>query len=246
MEPVPAVGDTLHLNLEKVIAQNPTVAFAVTKRTDLPQALQRLGVRCVALESDTMAELLDAVRSIGRETGHTAEAEALVRKMQADLEAVRRRVAGRPRPSVLFAFPIMIGSPQIMVAGRGTFVDNLINAAGGRNAYPEAGDWPTVSAQRAIALAPEVVIVSAAGDDAAPDRIEAVRRAWAHWTSIPAVSSGRVHILTEPYLTIPGPRVGLAAQRLADVIHPETAAPAGESPAASAAGSAAAAAGASP
>ncbi|HUU31294.1 MAG TPA: ABC transporter substrate-binding protein, partial [Phycisphaerae bacterium] len=61
----------------------------------------------------------------------------------------------------------------------------------------------------------------ATGDDAAPDRLEAVRRAWAGLTSIPAVASGRVVILSEPYLTIPGPRVGLAAQRLAEVIHPE-------------------------
>jgi len=225
---IPAVGDTLHLNLEKIIALRPTVAFVVTRREDLPRTLEGLGIRCVPLESDTMPELLDSIRTIGREarTGAAApkgvDAGArLCARLQGDLEAVRRRVAGFPRPRVLFAFPMTVGSAQMMVAGRGTFVDELLEVAGADNAYPDVAHWPTLSPQRAVALAPDVVLINATGDDAAPDRLEAVRRAWAGLTSIPAVANGRVVILTEPYLTIPGPRVGLAARRLADVIHPE-------------------------
>ena len=33
----------------------------------------------------------------------------------------------------------------------------------------------------------------------------------------------RVHVLTAPFLTIPGPRVGMAAECLADLIHPDAA-----------------------
>jgi iron complex transport system substrate-binding protein len=100
----------------------------------------------------------------------------------------------------------------------------LLTAAGAENAFPDAANWPMISTERIIALAPEVVIINATGDDAAGDRLEAIRRAWANWTSVPAVARGRVHILTEPYLTIPGPRVGLAAEKLAEVIHPPAAA----------------------
>jgi len=219
---IPAVGDTLQMNLERVVALAPTHAFAVTKRADVIRSLEGLGVRAVALESDTMAELLETIRTLGRETGRQADADALEARLRGDLEAVRRRVAGRPRPKVLFAFPMTIGSAQMMVAGRGTFVDGLLEVAGGENAYPETADWPMISPQRVVALGPEVVVVNAAGDDDAPDRVAVVRRAWAHWTSVPAVANGRVVVLTEPYLTIPGPRVGLAAARLADVLHPET------------------------
>ena len=217
---IPAVGDTLHLNLEKIIALRPTVAFVVTKRQDLPRTLEGLGIRCVTLKSDTMPELLDSIRIIGREVDRPDDAARLGARLQGDLEAVRRRVAGFPRPRVLFAFPMTVGSAQMMVAGRGTFVDELLEVAGADNAYPDVAQWPTLSPQRAVALAPDVVLINATGDDAAPDRLEAVRRAWANLTSIPAVASGRVVILTEPYLTIPGPRIGLAARLLAEVIHP--------------------------
>jgi len=217
---IPAVGDTLHLNLEKIIALRPTVAFVVTRRQDLRRTLEGLGIRCVTLESDTMPNLWAAIRTIGHEVGRP-DAERLCSRLQGDLEAVRRRVTGLPRPKVLFAFPMTVGSAQMMVAGRGTFVDELLEVAGADNAYPDVAHWPTLSPQRAVALAPDVVLINATGDDAAPDRLEAVRRAWANLTSIPAVASGRVVILSEPYLTIPGPRIGLAARRLAEVIHPE-------------------------
>jgi iron complex transport system substrate-binding protein len=224
---LPAVGDTLKMNLEKIIALHPTLAFVVTKRPDTARTLEGLGIRTVTLRSDKMEELLASIETIGRETGTPEAARALVDRLRSGLDAVRRRVAGRLRPTVLFAFPMTVGLPQMMVAGRGTFVDELLSVAGGVNAFPDAADWPTVTPQRVIALAPEIVIVNATGEDAAPDRIEAIRRAWANWTSVPAVSSGRVTILTDPYLTIPGPRVGLAAARLAEIIHPEVFRPAG-------------------
>lgn len=217
---IPIVGDTLQVNQEKIIKLNPTIAFAITRREDVPRALKKLGVRCVTLNSDTLPQLYESIRMIGRETDRADAAEALIRRLETDLNAVRRRVALLKRPKVLFAFPMTIGSVQMMVAGRGTFVDGLLDAAGADNAYPDAADWPTVSPQKVIAMAPDIVIVNATGDDAAPDRIEAVRRAWANWTSVPAVRNGRVVILTESYLTINGPRVGQAAARLADVIHP--------------------------
>jgi iron complex transport system substrate-binding protein len=216
---VPAVGDMLRINLEKVIALRPTLALMITSRTDIARSLEGLGVRTVLLESDTMAELLETIDRIGRETGRPEAAAALADRIRTGLEGVRRRVAGRARPRALFAFPMTVGSARMMVAGRGTFVDELLDVAGAANAYPDRADWPTVTPGRVIDLAPQVVVVNAAGDDAAPDRLDAVRRAWANWPSIPAVADGRVHVLTETYLTIPGPRVVQAAQLLADVIH---------------------------
>ena len=216
---LPVVGDTLHINLRQVAALEPTVAFMITGRTEVARGLERRGIRTVMLESSTLAQMLESIRTIGRETGREDAAGALVERIQADLEAVRREVAGLPRPRVLFAFPMTVGSARIMVAGRGTFVDSLLDAAGAENAYSERADWPTVSPQAVIAMAPQVLIIQAVGNEGAADRVEAIRRAWDNWPSIPAVAEGRVYILTEAYLTIPGPRVGEAARRLAETIH---------------------------
>jgi iron complex transport system substrate-binding protein len=218
---LPAVGDTMQVNLEKVIRLEPTLCFLVTRRQEVPKRLDGLGIRTVALQSDRMGQMFEAIHTIGRETGRPEAAQALVAGIEADLAAVRKRVEGLPRPKVLFAFPMTVGSSRIMVAGRGTFVDDLLDTAGAENAYPEKADWPTVGPQQVIALAPEVVIINATGDDAPPDRVEAIRKAWASLPAVPAVAHGRVCVLTETYITIPGPRVGQAARLLAETIHPE-------------------------
>jgi iron complex transport system substrate-binding protein len=211
----------MNLSLEKVIRCEPTVAFMITRRTVIPRRLEGLGIRAVALDSDHMDQLLKSIAVIGRETGREAAAEALLARLDAELRDVRARVAGLARPRVLFAFPMTVGSSRIMVAGRGTFVDELLTVAGAENVCTSRGDWPTVGPQQVVALAPEVVIVNAAGDDAPAGRADAIRVAWSNLPSVPAVARGRVHVLTEPFLTIPGPRVGQAARLLAETIHPE-------------------------
>ena len=219
---VPAVGDTMHLDLDRIIRAEPTLALLVTKRTETVRRLEGLGIRVVAVQADRMAQLRETIRTLGAETGRPRAAASLLDRIDADLAAVRRRVAGLPRPRTLFAFPMTVGSSRIMVAGRGTFVDDLLAAAGAENAYPDRADWPTVSPAQVVAMRPEVVIINAATAGPA-DRKDAIRRAWQELASVPAVRDGRVHILEAKYLTIPGPRVGQAARALAETIHPELA-----------------------
>jgi len=223
---LPTVGDTLALNLEKAIALKPTVTFLITQRDDVPRRLEAVGLRAVALRSDRMGELFESIATIGRVTHRETDAQMLLDHLAVGLARVHDKVKALPRPRVLFVFPMTVGSPQMMVAGRGSYVDELLTAAGAENAYPKTANWPTLSPQEVIGLGPDVVVVNAAGEDAAADRLEAIRRAWANWTSVPAVASGRVYILTEPFLTIPGPRIVEAAERLAETIHPELKAPA--------------------
>jgi len=216
---VPAVGDTLHLDLAGVIRAEPTLALLLTRRTEVVRRLEGLGIRVAAVEADRMDQLREAIRTIGTETGRPDAARALLAQIDADLAAVRRRVAGLSPPRTLFACPMTVGSARILVAGRGTFVDDLLTAAGAENAYPDRADWPTIGPTRVVDLGPDVVIVNAATKGPA-DRQDTIRRAWNALGSVPAVEAGRVHILTEPYLTIPGPRVGRAARLLAETIHP--------------------------
>jgi iron complex transport system substrate-binding protein len=218
---LPAVGDTTKLNLEEIVRLQPTLAFLVTRRQETVGRLEGLGIRTVPLACDHMDELFEAVRTLGRETGRPEAAEALLARIESGLAGVRARVRGLGRPKVLFAIPMTVGSARTIVAGRGTFVDELLDVAGADNAYPDTADWPMVGPQQIIALAPDVVIVNAVDDIGPADRLGAIRQAWQSLAGVPAVARGRVHILTEAHLTIPGPRIADAARLLAEAIHPD-------------------------
>jgi ABC-type Fe3+-hydroxamate transport system substrate-binding protein len=42
-------------------------------------------------------------------------------------------------------------------------------------------------------------------------------------STVPAVQTGRVHVLNDPAFVTPGPRLGQMLRRLSDLLHPEAA-----------------------
>jgi len=105
--------------------------------------------------------------------------------------------------------------PDIVV-GAGSFVDEMIAAAGARNLASEWSEpYPRVTVEWLIASAPELIL------DASDDPVAAADY-WRRWPSIPAVANGRA-LLLPPTATFPGPFIERALRAMALQIHPEAA-----------------------
>jgi iron complex transport system substrate-binding protein len=80
------------------------------------------------------------------------------------------------------------------------------------------GLWPQVSLEQVRASRPEVIL------ELHPATERTLAPLLADWRraapDLPAVAAGRVHLLTEDYLLLPGPRVRLTARRLAEILFP--------------------------
>jgi iron complex transport system substrate-binding protein len=92
---------------------------------------------------------------------------------------------------------------RLTAAAPGTIHHDLITQAGGINVIrSDAIAYPTLSAESVIRLNPDVIIeFSSASSDPA-----ALRRQWNRFESLAAVRSGRVHVFTGAFLSVPGPR----------------------------------------
>jgi ABC-type hemin transport system substrate-binding protein len=99
------------------------------------------------------------------------------------------------------------GVANVDAAGTGTFLDELIRCAGGRNAV-DAGPYPKLRLEEIVRLAPEVII-----DNAGP------AEAWRALPTVPAVRDGRVFSVADNRLLIPGPSLPRSVERLAAMIH---------------------------
>ena len=86
-----------------------------------------------------------------------------------------------------------------------------------------AEGYPRVSLETVVKWSPQMIVISAPGDIAPGLTDEEYRRSWSRWSAIPAVRQGRIVVLREPYLTLPGPRMGQAARLLLATLHPELA-----------------------
>ncbi len=197
--PVEAI---VRLRPELVIRQAPRAQGDAFER-----ALAQAGTRVLSLPSETVADVRAAIGAIGDALG--VDARAYLERFDRDLAAARAKGEGRGEPpSVLFVIGRDAeGVANVDAAGAGTFLDELIRLAGGRNAI-EAGPYPKLRLEEIVRLAPEVII-----DNAGP------AEAWRALPTVPAVRDGRVFAVADNALLIPGPRLPRSVERLAGMIH---------------------------
>ena len=212
---LPQVGGYADPNLEAILALTPDLVVGARGPAGPPleASLKSHGATTFFPETETFAQIDAMILGLGDRTGHTAGARAAVAAIHAREEAVAKAVAGRPRPRVLLVF----GLEPIVVAGPGSFADEMIARAGGDNAVKEGTAYPVLGVERVVVLDPDVVVNAAIAEAHGHERIQ---RDTPGWKELRAVREGRVAPLTDESVLRPGPRVGDAVAILAGAIHP--------------------------
>lgn len=213
---LPRAGSYLSPNIETIASLAPDAVIGVPTPGNRPavEALERLGMNVVMVGETTLDDARQAIRTIGRWVDRDEAAAALVDRIERELAEVRERTRRHGRRRVLF----VVGHDPLVAAGRGLFIDELIDIAGGENvaaALPQR--WPRLSVEAVVASAPEVIVDSAMGSEAGA----ALSAYWEPYRSMPAVRDGRVRAQASDALLRPGPRLGEAARQLEALIWPE-------------------------
>jgi len=193
------------LEPDLVLKQQPRAAH-----DPLREALKAMGVRVIELPSETIADVREAIGAIGEVVGRGEEARALQRELDEGLEEVRRSVEGRGKPPVLFIYTRSAGVvANVGAAGPGTFIDEMIAIAGGRNVLADADEpYVQLDLERVARLEPEVII----------DNLPTEDDPGAVWAQVSIVDA-RIRFVRDNRMLVPGPRLPAAAARLADMIH---------------------------
>jgi iron complex transport system substrate-binding protein len=165
--------------------------------------------RIVSLEPTRLREVFATIEFLGELTGHSREAQALVARLQARIDALKPS-SGRPSTLVLeWTDPPM---------SAGHWIPELIEIAGGRPVLAHPGSNSRRLEWEAIAHAdPDTVIVAPCGFDLerTKESITALE-AVAVWRSLRARRNGRVLALDgNAYLSRPGPRLVDATEIIA-------------------------------
>jgi iron complex transport system substrate-binding protein len=211
----PKVGGYVNPSVEAVLTLRPdlVVVSPGPGNRDAVQAMSRAGLKVAVIPAETLDETFRAIEGIGDAAGEPTRGRALVERLRARIDAVGRRVAGRPRVRVLFSVQV----DPIIAAGRGTLPSQLVEAAGGINVV-EAERYPKLGVESVVQLAPEVVLQSRM--DVAHGDGSAERAAWMRWGAIPAIAQGHLVVLPDDASLRPGPRVADAVEQLAAILHP--------------------------
>jgi iron complex transport system substrate-binding protein len=212
---LPSVGNALTPSIEWLAAQRPdlVIAWPDAQSRDVVQRLTDIGIPVYASRVESVAEIRSMIRRLGTLLGVDARADSLVAALDAQLDSVRAAVAGLPERSVLY----LLSAEPPMVAGPGTYVDDLITVAGGRNSFHDVGQlWPQVALEEVVRRQPDVIIRPTERALADPAAGLAGRPGWRDLT---AVRAGRVHAVDPDLYNRAGVTVGEAARGLAERIH---------------------------
>lgn len=137
------------------------------------------------------------VTRLARRIGRPSAGTELLARIDGELAAVRRSAGDGPRPKVV----VLLSRTPMVVAGPGSFLDELIDVAGGQNVVANTNHFPVVGVEMIAGWNPDV-LVDFTGQDAG---LEAL---------LPGLRARRVALGPDGMLR-PGPRAGEAARRLA-------------------------------
>ncbi|MBT3199292.1 MAG: ABC transporter substrate-binding protein [Phycisphaerales bacterium] len=212
---IPIVGNDLNITVEPILAVEPDILLTQSSvgRFDTLASL-RPDIRIELIKIETLSQIADAMVKLADLMGQPTKGQLARIKFLAELKNVRIRVAGRARPKVIF----LMGHHDPSTAGRGTFIDELIETAGGVNVAADGRQgWPKIGIEAILKLKPDVIICES--DQSTADE---ARQYWSELTKA-SPQKVRVHIVTDKRLTIPtGRTAGVFAPMLADFLHPET------------------------
>jgi len=213
----PKVGGFSDVSMEKLVELQPDLVLAASiHMSQVMPELEKLGIPVLIVDAHDFPGVLESIRLVGKATGTEKEAEALVAQMQERADKVAQAVKDRPRPRVYWEL-----DPTLWTAGPGSFVQDLIERAGGENIAANAEmAWVQLSAEAVIAADPEVIFLA---DHPWGESAETVK-ARAGWEKISAVVHGRIVELTQEQGDIvsrPGPRVIDALEMIARALHPD-------------------------
>ncbi len=216
----PSIGGFSTPNIEEVVSMNPDliIATSIHESRVIPQ-LEARGLTVLALNSQTIDQVLEAIKLVSRVCRVEESGDALIASMQKRIKAVADNIAGlseAQRPGVLY----VVWHDPIMAAGSGTLQDDLIRRAGGINAAGDVKDYADISMEAVLAANPQVIIINT-GHGSGEDQTYQYVKNEDRLRDTDARKYNRVYPIDGDLSSRPGPRIVDGLEQFARFIHPE-------------------------
>ncbi|AIS51514.1 ABC-type Fe3+-hydroxamate transport system, periplasmic component [Thermoanaerobacter kivui] len=212
---VPKVGGFKGPNIEAITAQKPDIIFASTlSGKEQMESLEKMGIPVVMLEAKNIDQIYQSIKLIGQITGTEKKGEELIKEMQDKIKEINDKVKDLPKVSVFY----LVSLDGNWTAGKGTFIDELINLAGGENVADDVNGWAQYSVEELVKKNPDVIIASSMGGKV---NIEDIKK-MAGYKDTNAVKNGKVFVVSnDDIISRASNRIVLGLEEIVKFLHPE-------------------------
>lgn len=193
------------INIEAIAKYNPDLVVTGYDTDHLSAQLAKLKIPTLLLPAaKTLPDAYASWQSLGRASGHAAQAGDLVRRETAEIAGI---VAATPKPATPLSYYHELDS-QLHTATSSTFIGQVYALFGLRDiadgADPTGSGYPRLSGEQVISADPNLIFLADTRCCAQNSATVAVR---AGWPSLTAVRNGDVFGLDDDSASRWGPRI---------------------------------------
>jgi ABC-type Fe3+-hydroxamate transport system substrate-binding protein len=191
------VGTVIDVNIEKIIELRPDLVIAspLTDRKQI-RKLRGLELRVEIFDAPTDFQgLCDSFLTLSRLVGKEQRAEEVLERTNRKLEAVKKRIEGVAKSQVF----VQIGANPLFTADRASFINDLIECAGGINIASDAKTG-IYSREEVIKRNPDTILIVTMGIVG-----EREKEVWLRYKTIDAVKNRRIFTVDSYRVCSPTP-----------------------------------------
>ncbi len=208
------IGDFSNPNIELIIEIEPDVVFVATGvQKEILNQLEEVGITVVTLDAEDLEQVLKNINLAGKVIGNEEESSKLVAQMEERIQTVKTKLANASeKPTVFFE----VWDDPLMTAGPRTFINDLIDLAGGSNIASDAAEqYGQFSIELLLERDPEIYLIN----DHAHTPKDVMTRP--NYAGLSSVKNEKVFAINDDLVTLPGPRLVEGLEEMARILHPE-------------------------
>ena len=213
---------SLDINTEKVVSLKPDLVLAhssnMANNGGIEQ-LKKMGLTVLVVnDADNFDKVYESIEMMGKATGKSENAQAVVADMKAKVEAVKEKAKAVKAEDRKNVFIEVSPLPEIYTPGKNTFMDEMLHIIHADNVAGELEGWVKMNEESIVAANPDVIITTH-GYRTKDANAEVLKRSG--WEEISAIKNKQVHSVNSDLIDHPGPRLVEGVEELGKAIYPD-------------------------
>ncbi len=211
---VEKIGDMLTVDYEKIVTLHPDLIF-ITKegnKKNIYQKLISLKQKVFVSDPKSYADIKETFLKMGKILGEEQTALQKIKAWDRLIDSVKNEVKNSTTGSVMF----LVSVKPIMLAGKNTFIDEILSICGLQNIADSSRlRYPVFSREEIVKKNPDYIILFASKNLKA----ENVKNAYPEWKELNAVKNNNIIFVDPDLFARPGPRFAKAVEFLFNSVH---------------------------
>jgi iron complex transport system substrate-binding protein len=221
----PKVGGMSNPSLEAILSLNPDIVVMTTDGNpkEFEERLRSLKIKTFVFKARRLHELPDGIRDLGAALGARANADALAKEIETAINRfivekqainINNPLPVTPRSSLKKKVLFIVWPEPLIVAGRGTAIDDAITLLGATNiASKTKVPYPKYSIEEIIHQAPDAIFIGKGHilmEDVSRNLLKKI-------AMVPAVKNGTVFYVGDNLYRL-GPMIIMGIEEMAECL----------------------------